>query len=210
MAGAPDDEKLAAMIARLDVDDVADLLVRAALEHDDVARAVRLAAADDGDRLQVLRQAVDASLRTRRFLDYWASSRWAADAAPVVDALRQEAERQQSKELVALIERGIGHLVKVLLTAGTHAPLRSNDAIPLAVAIRLGTDKIATYKVSSQTLRTPPDSRSSPRRLMDLLRPTEWSSFNDHVHRPCHVGRGRRTALPDRRHRRHTSKQVRT
>ena len=117
MAGPPDDEKLAAMIAGLDPDDVADLLVRAALEHDDVARAVRLAAADDGDRLQVLRQAVDGSLRTRRFLDYWASSRWAADAAPVVDALRQEAERQQSKELVALIERGIGHLVKVLLTA---------------------------------------------------------------------------------------------
>jgi uncharacterized Zn finger protein len=117
MAGPPDDEKLAAMIAGLDPDDVADLLVRAALEHDDVARAVRLAAADDGDRLQVLRQAVDGSLRTRRFLDYWASSRWAADAAPVVDALRQEGERQQSKELVALIERGIGHLVKVLLTA---------------------------------------------------------------------------------------------
>ena len=117
MAGPSDDQKLAAMIDGLHPDDVADLLMQAALEHDDVARAVRLAAADDGDRLQVLRQAVDASLRTRRFLDYWASSRWAADAAPVVDALRQEAERQQSKELVALIERGIGHLVKVLLTA---------------------------------------------------------------------------------------------
>lgn len=117
MAGRSDDEKLAAMIDGLDPDDVADLLVRAALEHDDVARAVRLAAADDGDRLQVLRQAVDGSLRTRRFLDYWASSRWAADAAPVVVALRDEAERQQSKELVALLERGIGHLVKVLLTA---------------------------------------------------------------------------------------------
>ena len=37
MAGPPDDEKLAAMIAGLDPDDVADLLVRAALEHDDVA-----------------------------------------------------------------------------------------------------------------------------------------------------------------------------
>jgi uncharacterized Zn finger protein len=117
MAGSPEDEDLAALVARLDVDDVAALLVGAALDHDDVARAVRLAAADDTDRLQVLRQAVDASLRTRRFLDYWASSRWAADAAPVVDALRQEVERQQSKELVALLERGIGHLVKVLHTA---------------------------------------------------------------------------------------------
>jgi len=97
-----------------------------------------------------------------------------------------------------------------MLAAGTHAPLRSNDAIPLAVAIRLGTDEIATYKVRSQTLRTPPDSRSSPRRLMELLSPTEWCSVNDRVHRPCHVSRGRRTALPDRRHRRHTSKEVRT
>ncbi len=117
MAAPPGDGKLAALIDRLDRDDVAALLLRAALEHDDVARAVRLAAADDRDRLQVLRQAVDSSLRTRRFLDYWASSRWAADAAPVVDALRHEAERQQSKELVALLERGIGHLVKVLLRA---------------------------------------------------------------------------------------------
>ena len=41
-----------------------------------------------------------------------------------------------------------------MLAAGTHAPLRSNDAIPLAVAIRLGTDEIATYTVSSQRLRT--------------------------------------------------------
>ena len=32
-----------------------------------------------------------------------------------------------------------------MLAAGTHAPLRSNDAIHLAVAIRLGTDEIATY-----------------------------------------------------------------
>ena len=134
--GPSDDEKLAAMIAGLDADDVADLLLQAALEHDDVARAVRLAAADDGDRLQVLRQAVDASLRTRRFLDYWASSRWAADAAPVVDALRQEAERQQSKELVALIERGIGHLVKVLLTPTTRtarsarSPTTSSSSTP--------------------------------------------------------------------------------
>src|SRR5215213_3838185 len=35
-----------------------------------------------------------------------------------------------------------------MLAAGTHAPLRSNDAIPLAVAIRLGTDEIAAYKMS--------------------------------------------------------------
>jgi hypothetical protein len=32
-----------------------------------------------------------------------------------------------------------------LLTAGTHAPLRSNDAIHLAVALRVGVDEIVTY-----------------------------------------------------------------
>ncbi len=32
-----------------------------------------------------------------------------------------------------------------LLAAGTHTPLRSNDAIHLAVALRVGADEIATY-----------------------------------------------------------------
>lgn len=32
-----------------------------------------------------------------------------------------------------------------MLAAGMHAPLRSNDAIHLAVAIRLGSDEMATY-----------------------------------------------------------------
>lgn len=32
-----------------------------------------------------------------------------------------------------------------LMAAGTHSPLRSNDAIHLATALRLGVDEIATY-----------------------------------------------------------------
>lgn len=32
-----------------------------------------------------------------------------------------------------------------LLAAGTHAPLRSNDAIHLAAALRVGADEIVTY-----------------------------------------------------------------
>lgn len=32
-----------------------------------------------------------------------------------------------------------------MIAAGTHAPLRSNDAIHLAVAIRLGVDGLVTY-----------------------------------------------------------------
>jgi len=32
-----------------------------------------------------------------------------------------------------------------MIAAGTHAPLRPNDAIHLAVAIRLGVDELITY-----------------------------------------------------------------
>lgn len=32
-----------------------------------------------------------------------------------------------------------------MIAAGIHAPLRSNDAIHLAVAIRLGVDELITY-----------------------------------------------------------------
>jgi hypothetical protein len=32
-----------------------------------------------------------------------------------------------------------------LLAAGTHAPLRSNDAIHLATALRLGVDEVISY-----------------------------------------------------------------
>lgn len=32
-----------------------------------------------------------------------------------------------------------------MIAAGTHAPLKSNDAIHLAVAIRLGVDEMVTY-----------------------------------------------------------------
>lgn len=32
-----------------------------------------------------------------------------------------------------------------LLSAGTHAPLRSNDAVHLATALRIGADEVVTY-----------------------------------------------------------------
>ena len=38
-----------------------------------------------------------------------------------------------------------------MLAAGTHAPLRSNDAIHLAVALRLGVDALVTYDTEQAT-----------------------------------------------------------
>jgi hypothetical protein len=93
------------------------LLVTAAEWHEDVVCAVRLAAADESDRLAVLKAAVDDGLRTRRHLDYWGSSSWARDASPVVDALAGEVATEPSAELVVLLQRAAGHLVKVIMRA---------------------------------------------------------------------------------------------
>jgi predicted nucleic acid-binding protein len=47
----------------------------------------------------------------------------------------------QVLDAVALVDVTRGDL----LAAGTHAPLRSHDAIHLAAAIRIGVDEVATY-----------------------------------------------------------------
>jgi len=114
---ADDDERVEVLVAGLDDQVVRGLLVEAAELHEDVLRTVRLAGAVDGDRLTLLKMAVDGSLRTRRHLDYWGSSAWALDAAPVVDALAEEVTTAPSAELVALLQRAVGHLVKVIRRA---------------------------------------------------------------------------------------------
>jgi hypothetical protein len=114
---AGDEVPVVDVIGRLDEGTVRRLLVEAAEWHEDVLRAVRLSVTDDDDRLDVLRAAVDDGLRTRRHLDYWASSSWAQDAAPVVDALGAEVAERPSAELVVLLQRAAGHLVKVILRA---------------------------------------------------------------------------------------------
>lgn len=65
----------------------------------------------------MLKAAVDDGLRTRRHLDYWGSSAWARDAGPVVDALGDEVAAEPSAELVVVLQRAAGHLVKVIMRA---------------------------------------------------------------------------------------------
>jgi uncharacterized Zn finger protein len=64
-----------------------------------------------------LRTDIDEGLRTRRFLDYWESSEWADEATPVVEEIRVALAASPSAELLGLIERAIGHVVKVILRA---------------------------------------------------------------------------------------------
>lgn len=112
-----EDEPVGDVVARLDDQEVRRLLTNAAEWHEDVMRAVRLAAAGERERLAVLTAAVDDGLRTRRHLDYRGSSAWARDAAPVVDALAGAVAAAPSAELVVLLQRAAGHLVKVILRA---------------------------------------------------------------------------------------------
>ncbi len=43
--------------------------------------------------LDELRAEIDTGLRTRRFLGYYESRAWAIEATPVVEAIRQRADR---------------------------------------------------------------------------------------------------------------------
>ena len=115
--GGGADDQFADSLGRLGDDDVRALLLKAAADHDDVARAVRLAATAPADRVVSLKSEVDGALRTRRFLGYRESMEWAYDAAPVVDELAKQAVVAPSRELLALVERAIGHVVKVILKA---------------------------------------------------------------------------------------------
>jgi hypothetical protein len=94
-----------------------EIVASAADRHDDVERHVRLAAARVGGEVAELRAEVDRGLRTRRVLGYRESSEWARAARPVVEELRLVAASSPSRDLVVLVERAIGHVVKVIMRA---------------------------------------------------------------------------------------------
>ena len=92
---------------------------------------VRLVAARaDGD-LAALRTAVDQVLRTRRFLDPRESMAWAHAARPVVAELDRVATGAPSRELVELVQRALGHVVKVILHADDSSGFIGDIAVEL-------------------------------------------------------------------------------
>jgi hypothetical protein len=101
----------------LSPDVLREIISYAADWHDDVERHVRLAAARETGDLAELRAEVDRGLRTRRFLGYRESSEWTRAARPVVEELRSVAAASPSRDLVLLVERAVGHVVKVILQA---------------------------------------------------------------------------------------------
>jgi hypothetical protein len=111
-AGEQDD--VGALVANLPVAELRAVLSSAVDRHPDVERHLRLVAARATGDLVGLRREVDRGLRTRRFLAYRESSDWARAARPVVDELRLVVAGAPSRDLVVLLERALGHVVKVI------------------------------------------------------------------------------------------------
>lgn len=107
-------EDLGALIGQLDPERLRAILEKAAEHHEDVARAIRLAGSRATGDLTQLRVEIDRALRTNRFLGYRESAAWAQQARPVLDAIGEAVGAAPSPELVLLIERAIGHVVKVI------------------------------------------------------------------------------------------------
>ncbi len=82
-----------------------------------MARAVRLAVRRGSGDLGQLRAEIDRGLRAGRFLGYYESRAWAHDVRPIVEEIRGAVRSSPSAELVVLIERAIGRVVKVILHA---------------------------------------------------------------------------------------------
>lgn len=110
-------EEVDGLIDKLDPEDLREIVVKAADRHEDVARAVRLAATRGSGDLSQLKAEIDRGLRTSRYLGYRESGGWAMQARPVVEAIGEAVGSSPTAELVALIERAVGHVVKVILKA---------------------------------------------------------------------------------------------
>ena len=118
MARSPtyDELGLDELAAGLDAAQLREVLVWAAQWHPDVERRLRLLHARSSGDVRTLRREVDRALRTRRFLGYREAIGWARDAWPIVTELERAVQDAPSRELVELLERAVGHVVKVIQT----------------------------------------------------------------------------------------------
>lgn len=105
------------LIAGLTIDELREVVLAAVDRHADVERHVRLIAARGAGDLAQLRAEVDRGLRTRRFLGYRESAGWAHAARPIVAELEKAVEASPSRSLVELLQRAVGHVVKVIMHA---------------------------------------------------------------------------------------------
>ena len=146
--GAPNGQGLSGLVDGLDEAMARQLLVAAAEADESVARSVRLAAAEPAAKVVVLKAVVDDAFRTRRYLDWRESSEWAGEAQPAVTMLAEAVAASPSRELIELIERALGHVVKVILRADD-----SNGSIGGLVADLLELHAVACDSGAADPLR---------------------------------------------------------
>lgn len=130
-------EELAGSLGR---EELLEIVVAAADRHADVERAVRLVAARESGSLDVLRAEVDRGLRSRRFLAYREGLEWARAARPMVAELEAAARESPSAELVELLQRAIGHVVKTIMHADDSSGLIGDLARDLLDAHAVAAD----------------------------------------------------------------------
>lgn len=109
-----DEEPVDRLVESFSREQLVEVVLEAAGRNEDVARAVRLAAARESNDVAALRREIDRTLRTRRFLDYSKSMDWARAARPVVAELDRAVRAAPSRELVEVLQRAMGHVVKVI------------------------------------------------------------------------------------------------
>ena len=117
------DTPVSELVESLNIQQLREIVSAAVDRHDDVARAVRLVAARAAGDLGQLRVEVDHGLRTRRFLGYHESAEWARAAQPIVAELEAAVTATRSGALVELLQRAVGHVVKVIQHADDSAGL---------------------------------------------------------------------------------------
>lgn len=128
------------LVAALTVEELREVVSAAVDRHDDVERQVRLVAARAPGDLAQLRAEVDRGLRTRRFLGYRESMEWARAARPIVAELEAAVRTSPSTELVELLQRAVGHVVKVILHADDSSGLIGDVARELLIVHALACD----------------------------------------------------------------------
>src|SRR5215211_6464914 len=105
------------LVAGLTVDELREVVLAAVERHADVERQVQLISGRGAGDLAQLRAEVDRGLRTRRFLGYRESAGWAQAVQPIVAELENAVDASPSRSLVELLQRAVGHMVKVIMHA---------------------------------------------------------------------------------------------
>lgn len=135
LAGRDADLEAVDELARaLERGELVEIVVEAAGWHADVERAVRLMAARRSGDLAPVRAEIDRALRVRAFLGYRESIGWAHAARPLVAELERLARESPSAELVELLQRAVGHVVKTIMRADDSSGLIGSVAQDLLAA----------------------------------------------------------------------------